>query len=59
MSEQPTPLWQPSESFKNQSRLRHYMDWLSENRGLSFEAYADLWAAQTSESGTGEGPAML
>ncbi len=44
MSEQPTPLWQPSESFKNQSRLRHYMGWLAEKRGLSLESYASLWA---------------
>jgi len=44
MSDLPTPLWAPSDTFKNQSRLKHYMDWLAEQRGLEFEAYADLWA---------------
>lgn len=44
MSDLPTPLWEPSDAFKNHSRLQHYMNWLAEQRGLKFEAYADLWA---------------
>lgn len=44
MSDLPTPLWAPSDTFKKQSRLTHYMHWLAEQRGLKFEAYADLWA---------------
>lgn len=36
-------LWQPSEEFKNESNLRKYINWLRENRNLSFEQYEDLW----------------
>lgn len=36
-------LWQPSESFRESSRLAHYMQWLEENRQLSFRDYDSLW----------------
>jgi acetoacetyl-CoA synthetase len=49
MSEVPTPLWQPTNAFKQQSRLQQYMNWLAENAGLQFHAYADLWAWSVNE----------
>lgn len=36
-------LWQPSESFRQQSNLRHYLDFLRDNRGLVFDDYEPLW----------------
>jgi len=39
----PTPLWTPSEAFKQASGLAAYMRWLAEKRGLVFDDYAALW----------------
>ncbi|MDI3328800.1 MAG: acetoacetate--CoA ligase [Alicyclobacillaceae bacterium] len=36
-------LWEGTESFKRQSRMYHFMEWLRQNRGLSFDNYHDLW----------------
>jgi acetoacetyl-CoA synthetase len=36
-------LWEPSERFKQESRLADYMAWLAERHSLGFETYADLW----------------
>lgn len=38
-----TLLWEPSEQFKNDSNLKKYIDWLQENRNLSFKEYEELW----------------
>jgi acetoacetyl-CoA synthetase len=39
----PQPLWQPSQLFRENSNLSHYLKWLSE-RGKKFNAYQDLHA---------------
>ena len=36
-------LWTPSEAFIADTNIKAYMDWLSENKGLSFNSYSDLW----------------
>ncbi|WP_462409833.1 acetoacetate--CoA ligase [Neobacillus sp. Marseille-QA0830] len=36
-------LWEPSQDFQEQSRLRQFMKWLEETRGLSFTTYEELW----------------
>src|ERR687893_2894553 len=38
-----TLLWEPSEEFKENSRISHFIGWLEEEKGLSFEDYAELW----------------
>ncbi|ADU52089.1 acetoacetyl-CoA synthase [Thermaerobacter marianensis DSM 12885] len=38
-----TLLWTPSDEFQRRSRMRHYMDWLAQHRGLRFETYDALW----------------
>ncbi len=43
MANTPPILWRPSEAFVEGSRLKHYMDYLQESRGLSFESYEELW----------------
>lgn len=42
-----TPLWSPSEQFIQDSNLNHYMNWLKENRELSFHDYHTLWLWST------------
>jgi acetoacetyl-CoA synthetase len=37
-------LWQPSAAVQAQSRMRAYLAWLAEERGLVFDDYAALWA---------------
>ena len=37
------PAWQPSESFKRDSKLAAYMRWLRDERGLDFSDYDALW----------------
>ncbi|MGH3085970.1 MAG: acetoacetate--CoA ligase [Rubrobacteraceae bacterium] len=37
------PLWEPSEELKSNSRMTRYMEWLEQNKALSFDDYADLW----------------
>jgi len=39
----PKLLWSPSESFKKDSNLSHYLQWLKNQRGLSFGDYQSLW----------------
>lgn len=36
-------LWSPSPSFKLNSHLHHYMDWLGEEKNLDFGNYQELW----------------
>lgn len=36
-------IWQPSQSFRERSRLAHYMHWLEVHRQLSFKDYNSLW----------------
>ncbi|QQK80359.1 acetoacetate--CoA ligase [Salicibibacter cibi] len=36
-------LWEPSQEFINQSNLNDYMTWLKDNKGLTFNAYHELW----------------
>src|SRR5918998_2740013 len=36
-------LWEPSDRFKQGARISHYMSWLREEKGLSFDDYAELW----------------
>src|SRR3954468_18278902 len=38
-----TILWRPPEQLERSSRLRAYMDWLAERKGLKFDGYAPLW----------------
>jgi acetoacetyl-CoA synthetase len=38
-----TLLWEPSEEFKENARISHYMEWLRDERDLSFDDYAELW----------------
>ncbi len=38
-----TPLWSPSAEFVNDANLQHYIQWLKENKGLSFDHYQSLW----------------
>lgn len=42
-SPQPTPLWQPSEVFKQATQLNKYRHWLQENYHLNFADYQSLW----------------
>ena len=37
------PLWSPSESFRENSNLNRYQQWLNETRGLKFSTYDELW----------------
>lgn len=37
------PLWTPSKSFKQSSRLYAYQQWLAEVYGLHFDSYEQLW----------------
>src|SRR5258706_8071275 len=36
-------LWQPSAARTAASRLAHFMRWLGQDTGQSFESYAELW----------------
>jgi acetoacetyl-CoA synthetase len=36
-------LWEPSESFKDESLIAEYMRWLAEAQACSFESYEELW----------------
>lgn len=38
-----TLLWEPSEGFKENAKITGYMRWLSEEKGLSFGGYEELW----------------
>ena len=36
-------LWEPSKEFKENANISHYMRWMEEHKGLSFEDYQELW----------------
>ncbi|PJW20475.1 acetoacetate--CoA ligase [Geobacillus thermodenitrificans] len=38
-----TILWQPTDEQIKHSNIQRYMDWLKENKGLSFASYRQLW----------------
>jgi acetoacetyl-CoA synthetase len=38
-----TLLWEPSEGFKENARISHYMKWLRDEKNHSFDDYAGLW----------------
>src|ERR687894_610186 len=38
-----TLLWEPSEEFRENARISHYMNWLKEEKELYFDDYAELW----------------
>jgi acetoacetyl-CoA synthetase len=38
-----TPLWEPSNDFKENARISDYMKWLTAEKDLTFEDYNDLW----------------
>ncbi|NNK82882.1 MAG: acetoacetate--CoA ligase [Flavobacteriaceae bacterium] len=42
-------LWSPSNSFKKNSHLHNYKQWLKANYNLEFESYQDLWIWSVSE----------
>ncbi len=37
-------LWEPSEHMKEQSNIRHYMQWLAREKGLHFTTADEVWA---------------
>src|ERR687885_2579140 len=44
-----TPLWEPSEKFKESANISRYMEWLEREKGLSFEDYSELWEWSVTE----------
>src|SRR5919112_1510873 len=44
-----TPLWQPSEEFKENANISRYMEWLDREKGLSFDDYGELWEWSVNE----------
>ena len=51
--DQPAPSvrWTPSEAFKQEANLTHYLNWLKEQRGLDFKSYQSLWEWSVSQIG--------
>ena len=43
MSTTPKVRWQPTPGIIHNSHLRHYMDWLKQEKGLHFDDYQTLW----------------
>jgi acetoacetyl-CoA synthetase len=43
MSRDPTVLWRPGEDFAARTRMRAYMRWLAEERGVRTTSYDELW----------------
>lgn len=43
------PLWQPSPEQVQQTRLTHYLAWLTQSRGLDFADYHALWQWSVSD----------
>ena len=39
----PEILWLPSEEFKRNSNLQHFLNWLKEKHGFSFKNYEETW----------------
>jgi acetoacetyl-CoA synthetase len=48
-SDQSRLLWTPSATFKKQSNLRKYMDWLRTHKNLDFQDYHNLWKWSTDD----------
>ncbi|MEQ9264542.1 MAG: acetoacetate--CoA ligase [Balneolaceae bacterium] len=44
MNDEHRILWEPSAEFIENSNLKHYENWLLENKKLSFRSYQELWA---------------
>lgn len=44
-----TKLWEPSKKFIEQTNMKRYMEWLKENRQLTFESYEELWEWSVTE----------
>lgn len=44
-------LWWPDEQRQKASRLRAYLDWLTDEAGLAFAGYDDLWRWSVTEPG--------
>jgi acetoacetyl-CoA synthetase len=38
-----TLLWEPSEEFRENSRMSRYLKWLEDEKGHSFDDYGELW----------------
>jgi acetoacetyl-CoA synthetase len=43
LSSNDQPLWEPSDQLKEQANVTHYMSWLAQEKGLSFETRDELW----------------
>ncbi len=50
-SEEVKLLWTPTDVFKEESNLSHYMAWLAENEGMVFENYQQLWSWSVDKPG--------
>lgn len=50
MSQEPQPLWAPSESLKQHSNLQRYIHWLGDKKNLYFGDYDSLWAWSVQQS---------
>src|SRR5919202_1487439 len=44
-----TPLWEPSEEFKESANITRYMEWLKREKSLSFDDYSELWEWSVTE----------
>jgi len=44
-----TPLWEPSESEREQTEMMRFMRWAGERRGQEFAGYEDLWRWSVAE----------
>src|SRR5215218_5410637 len=42
-------LWEPTEEFKENAKISHYMRWLESEKGLRFDEYEDLWEWSVTE----------
>lgn len=36
-------LWEPSQTLMEKSNMKHFINWLDETQGLSFQTYDELW----------------
>ncbi len=44
-----TLLWEPSEQLKENANITRFMEWLRNEKGLTFESYNDLWEWSVSD----------
>ena len=42
-------IWKPSAKRKNSSSMKYFMDWLRDERDLSFADFNDLWEWSVSD----------